>query len=244
MSRTVLITGVSKGIGLATATILLVTSFMYSPKLFRMSTKRKWLELQDRQKIQQVQAIFYFAISALRKEYPDRFLYIQGDVAKNEVQQRALDAAQNLGGLDSLVLNAEFDGMKTNLFSLVSLVQLTIPSIREKRGSIIFVSSGAATKSYAAWGAYGASKAALNHLCGTLGVEEQSITSISVRPGVVDSEMQREIREAGQQMSHVDQKRFHALFEGGELLSPTVPGWSLVYPSRSTVQVEYLPRWL
>lgn len=49
----------------------------------------------------------------------------------------------------------------------------------------MFVSSGAAVTPYLAWGAYGAMKAALNHLAMTLAAEEPEIRSISVRPGVI-----------------------------------------------------------
>jgi NAD(P)-dependent dehydrogenase (short-subunit alcohol dehydrogenase family) len=39
-------------------------------------------------------------------------------------------------------------------------------------------------------GAYGSSKAALNHLARTLAVEEPDVTTVAVRPGVVDTDMQ------------------------------------------------------
>lgn len=45
-----------------------------------------------------------------------------------------------------------------NFFSLVSMLQLSIPALRESKGKVIFTSSGAAVGNYAAWGAYNASK--------------------------------------------------------------------------------------
>lgn len=50
---------------------------------------------------------------------------------------------------------------------------------------MVFVSSGAAVTGYQGWGAYGAAKAAMNHLSMTLAAEEPDITSIAVRPGVI-----------------------------------------------------------
>lgn len=61
----------------------------------------------------------------------------------------------------------------------------SIPELRKSKGRIIFVSSGAAVTGYQGWGAYGASKAAMNHLSLTLAVEEPNITSVAIRPGVI-----------------------------------------------------------
>ncbi len=78
---------------------------------------------------------------------------------------------------------------------------------------------------YHGWGAYGASKAALNHLALTLSVEEPDVTSISVRPGVVDTEMQRDVREKHfETMQETDVAKFHTLHRDGKLLRPDQPG--------------------
>ena len=60
------------------------------------------------------------------------------------------------------------------------------------------VSSGAATGGVQGWGAYSASKAALNSVVRTLGNEEPDVVSIALRPGVVDTEMQEIIRDKGE----------------------------------------------
>jgi len=62
---------------------------------------------------------------------------------------------------------------------------------------VILVSSGAAVGGVAGWGAYNASKAALNSLGRTLASEEEDLVVVSVRPGVVGTEMQEKIREIG-----------------------------------------------
>lgn len=87
------------------------------------------------------------------------------------------------------------------------------------------VSSGAAAHAYASWGAYGATKAAMNHLAMTLAAEEPDVTTVSIRPGVVDTEMQRDIRETHHEvMDEQDRKRFAELKEEGKLLRPEQPG--------------------
>ncbi|KAL9081022.1 MAG: hypothetical protein Q9157_000338 [Trypethelium eluteriae] len=86
-------------------------------------------------------------------------------------------------------------------------------------------SSGAATKAYSTWGAYGASKAVLNHLVQTLAVEEPEVCTISVRPGIVNTMMQTSIRETHRQrMDEADAKKFVDLYESGGLLQPEQPG--------------------
>lgn len=97
--------------------------------------------------------------------------------------------------------------------------------LRDSHGKIILVSSGAAVSAYATWGCYGASKAVLNHLATTLAVEEPNVTTISIRPGTVDTEMQRELREIhNTAMDKADAEKFASLKSTGKLLRPDQPG--------------------
>lgn len=78
---------------------------------------------------------------------------------------------------------------------------------------------------YGGWGAYGASKAALNHLAMTLAVEEPNVTTLSIRPGVVDTQMQQELRDNYlSSMQEKDSAKFLALYKEGKLLKPEKPG--------------------
>lgn len=65
----------------------------------------------------------------------------------------------------------------------------------------------------------------MNHLALTLAAEERNVTSIALRPGVVDTEMQRDIRELHQETMHrKDAARFAQLKTDGQLLKPEQPG--------------------
>ena len=102
---------------------------------------------------------------------------------------------------------------------------MTLPELRKAHGKIVLTSSGAARHSYTGWGAYCASKAALKSLGDTLAVEEPDITTVSVEPGTVDTDMQRDIREKYiSVMDEKDQKRFTSLHEEGKLFKPDQPG--------------------
>ena len=150
-------------------------------------------------------------------------------------------AIQKYGRLDGLIVNHGTLGpvnrlsdstaqdwreaFNVNFFSAVDLVQAALPELRKTQGKIVVTSSGAATNAYTAWGAYGSSKAAINHLVATLALEEPDITSVAVRPGTVDTEMQREIREKHNlAMNPQDATKFANLKKDGKLLQPEQPG--------------------
>src|ERR1700761_9279485 len=100
-----------------------------------------------------------------------------------------------------------------------------LPFLRLASGRIIFTSSGAAQNAYSSWGAYGASKAAINHLAMTLKSEEPQVTTVAIRPGVVDTAMQKDIRETFlKNMDDKDQQKFLGAKEDGKLLPPEKPG--------------------
>jgi len=104
-----------------------------------------------------------------------------------------------------------------NFFSIISILSHSLPYLtsRESKslsqdqpaGRVILVSSGAATGGVAGWGAYNASKAAMNSLCRTLANEEEDLVVVAVRPGVVGTEMQEKIREIGTFLSFLHYRR-------------------------------------
>lgn len=165
-----------------------------------------------------------------------------GDAAEPRLAKDLVSVAnERFGRLDSLIINhGSLDPVKkiadsspdewrkaydVNIFSAVGMVQAALPSLRKSKGRIVITSSGAATGAYQGWGAYGSGKAVLNHLALTLSVEEPEVTTVSIRPGVVDTEMQRAIREEhNKTMSASDQEKFHGLHKEGKLVRPEQPG--------------------
>jgi len=67
-------------------------------------------------------------------------------------------------------------------------------------------------------GAYGASKAAMNHLCSTLAAEEPDLTAVSIKPGVIDTQMQIDIRAKHKAAMGEGNERFQTLHREGKLL--------------------------
>lgn len=118
---------------------------------------------------------------------------IAGDITDPEHRAALLAALPDQEGgphLDLLVNNASTLGVSplrevaatppqvwaatwaTNVVAPVELTRTALPALRRAGGVVVSLSSDAALEHYPTWGAYGASKAALDHVSGTLGVEE------------------------------------------------------------------------
>lgn len=93
---------------------------------------------------------------------------------------------------------------------------------------ILHVSSGAAHKAYAGWSIYCATKAAMNQHARCVSLDRSPGLSIAaVAPGVVDTEMQSEIR-ASTDEQFPDRPRFLAMHRDRTLPSPEQIGGKLV----------------
>lgn len=141
-----------------------------------------------------------------------RVLALPGDVADADHRQQLAQAAAELGGLDLLVNNASILGtsplpplavyplavfeqvLAVNVLAPLGLVQRTLPLLRRRRGLVINISSDAALGGYAGWGAYGASKAALDLLSLTLANElaGDGVHVVSVDPGDLRTQMHQD----------------------------------------------------
>lgn len=85
---------------------------------------------------------------------------------------------------------------------------------------IAHIGSGAGRNAYPGWGVYGAAKAALDHHARCIAAEQHPLVKIaSIAPGVVDTAMQDEIRQA-HEADFPMVRRFLDLKAEGELSSP------------------------
>ncbi|MGO2101409.1 MAG: SDR family NAD(P)-dependent oxidoreductase [Psychroflexus halocasei] len=88
---------------------------------------------------------------------------------------------------------------------------------------ILNISSGAASSAYAGWSVYCASKAAIDMLTSTIAIEQKNkenpVHSFGIRPGVVDTEMQTQIRSTdAEDFENVD--KFKELKKNDQLYKP------------------------
>ena len=125
---------------------------------------------------------------------------VVGDVADPDHRSALAAEVERLGRLDLLVHNASTLGpvplrslrdvsqqdlartWQVNAAAPLALTCALLPWLRAAAGVVIALSSDAAIEHYPTWGAYGASKAALDHLTLTLGAEE-GLDDVRRRPG-------------------------------------------------------------
>jgi len=171
----------------------------------------------------------------------------------HEVRRLARETEQTLGPADVVVVNAgivepvgdtwEVDphgwekSLTINLIGAFFTARAFLPSMVERdTGALIFTSSGAATHTVAGWSAYCAAKAGLDHFVRNLAAEldeaQLSIRAHTFYPGVVDTSMQKRIRQKSEEtFSEVGKyRRYH---ETGVLRPPEEPAalvWWLATP--------------
>lgn len=150
---------------------------------------------------------------ALRAQGHEVFA-IPGDVAdKHDIYRITGAAAALLGPIDMVIHNASTLGplpmppllsldcedlahvLETNLIGPFRLSKAVAGGMAlRKRGLLVHISSDAATNAYPGWGAYGVSKAALDHLSRSWAAElgEDGVISLSIDPGEMDTQMHRD----------------------------------------------------
>jgi NAD(P)-dependent dehydrogenase (short-subunit alcohol dehydrogenase family) len=132
---------------------------------------------------------------------------VPGSVTDADHRAALAAAVRRHGPLDLLVHNAsELGGspqphlgelepqtlrsvLETNLVAPAALTRELLPDLVAARGTVLAISSDAAVEHYEGWGAYGASKAALDHLIGTFAAEQPALRWYAVDPGDMRTEM-------------------------------------------------------
>ena len=135
---------------------------------------------------------------------------VPGDVADAAHREALVAAAWKQGGLRLLVNNASVLGPtpllrlrdlpvadleaihRINVAGPLGLVQHALPLLQAHEGSIVNVTSDAAVEGYEGWGSYGSSKAALEQLGNVLAVEEPGVRVWTFDPGDMRTRMHQD----------------------------------------------------
>jgi NADP-dependent 3-hydroxy acid dehydrogenase YdfG len=80
-----------------------------------------------------------------------------------------------------------------NVVAVAELTRLLLPALRAAGGDVVLINSGSGLAARAGWGSYAASKFALRAFGDALRAEEPRLRVISVHPGRVDTDMQRDV---------------------------------------------------
>jgi benzil reductase ((S)-benzoin forming) len=130
-----------------------------------------------------------------------------------------------IGPLETIDPSGMQASMQVNLMAPMHLMALFIGAAGRVRGDrrIINITSGAGRHPYFGWGLYCTAKTAINMLTRCTALEQRSrshpVSICAVEPGVVDTDMQADIRQATD-LNFPDRPRFMRLAESGGLLSP------------------------
>ena len=82
-----------------------------------------------------------------------------------------------------------------NVFGPVELTLTLLPALRQARGQVVFINSGAGRNAMPGMASYSASKFALRAFADSLRGDEPELRVTTIYPGRTDSEMQRELVE-------------------------------------------------
>jgi NAD(P)-dependent dehydrogenase (short-subunit alcohol dehydrogenase family) len=187
-STTAMITGASRGLGLALA---------------RQLAQQGWNLIMDARGAE--------ALEAARSELAahTHVIAISGDVTDPAHRQALAEAARNLGGLDALINNASLLGpspqpylveypldvlervYRTNVIAPLALIQSLQRQLKDG-ACVINITSDAGVEAYEGWGGYGSSKAALEQLSHILAAEKPSWRVYWVDPGDMRTQMHQE----------------------------------------------------
>jgi NAD(P)-dependent dehydrogenase (short-subunit alcohol dehydrogenase family) len=183
MTRVGIVTGASRGLGLA---------------LTRALAAQGWRVVVDARDGR-----------ALEREVGglEGVVAVPGDVSDADHRRRLVDAAG--GSIHLLVNDASILGSspqpvlaeypleelrrvyETNVLAPLALVQLALPRLVDG-AAVINVTSDAAVEAYETWGGYGSSKAALAQVTAVLGVEHPVLRFYAVDPGDMRTQMHQE----------------------------------------------------
>jgi NAD(P)-dependent dehydrogenase (short-subunit alcohol dehydrogenase family) len=183
-----LITGASRGLGLALARALADRGYGLA------------IDARGSQDLEAARAELaeHTAVTALA-----------GDVADARHRERLVAAAVGMGRLRLLVNNASVLGpspqpelrdyplevldavYRINVLAPLGLIQLALPALAPD-GVIVNVTSDAAVENYPGWGGYGSSKAALEQLSNVLAAELSGVRVYWADPGDMRTRMHQE----------------------------------------------------
>jgi NAD(P)-dependent dehydrogenase (short-subunit alcohol dehydrogenase family) len=216
----VLITGTSSGIGMATALAFGRAGHRVSATMRDLSRGAELRRIVEQEKLP-------VTISALD---------VDSDASVKEAVKRIASAgpidvlvnnagAAPTGSVEETPLSLFRSTMETNYFGVIRCIQAVLPAMRERRsGCIINISSVAGRIALSPMAPYNATKFALEGLSESLAQEVKpfNIRVAVVQPGIISTPMAQEIAEGQSHSPYPQSQRVSALFAAA-LQTPRPP---------------------
>ncbi|MCX7601043.1 MAG: SDR family oxidoreductase [Meiothermus sp.] len=136
----------------------------------------------------------------------------------------------NAGPLAYELIEPQYDEiMESNVKGGYQLARFAYPHLIRQPGSVaVFLGSGVAERNIPGMGIYAIAKAAEEHLSRQLAVEAPEVTCFTYRPGIVETEMQRQLREAEGGGGQTLRPLFRGYKAQGRVLTPEQSARALV----------------
>ncbi len=223
--KTLIVTGASRGIGKALA-----------------------LELAKREVNLVLNARSALVLAEVQRQCNNpaaRVTSVIGDIAQPKTARELVEEAVKLGNFYGFIHDAGVarpgpfiwelpenhfqEVLGANLIGGYNLARFSVPELLKNRaGLAVFLGSGAAELAIPGIAAYCVAKAAEEHLARQLAAEAPWLATFAYRPGVVDTDMQREARNVQGGAAESLHREFRGYQERRELISPGLAAAALV----------------
>jgi len=224
-SKTLIVTGASRGIGKALAL-----------ELARGNTN---LVLNARN------TLLLAEVQRQCNNSSARVTSVVGDISQPKTARELVEKAVKLGNFYGFIHDAGLarpgpfiwelpenhfqEVLGANLIGGYNLVRFSLPELLKTRvGLAVFFGSAAAELAVPGIAAYCIAKAAEEHMARQLAAEAPWLTTFAYRPGIVDTDMQREARKAQGGAAESLHREFRGYQERGELISAEAAATALV----------------
>jgi NAD(P)-dependent dehydrogenase (short-subunit alcohol dehydrogenase family) len=224
MTQLTILTGASRGMGLAMAEqlctpnhTLLCISRGSSPALTALALKNGTTLLQWQADLAHPQVVAD-KLSAWLKS-------LAGQAFENATLINNAGVIGHLGPFEQASANSVQEALAINLTAPMLLTQVFLQATRAwaTPRKVLQISSGLGRRAMAASALYCASKAGLDHFSRCVALDEALLSNpariVSLAPGVIDTDMQTDLR-SGNPNGFPDQANFIHLKESGSLTSP------------------------
>ena len=184
--RTAIVTGASRGLGLALARAL-------AEHGWRLAIDARGADALEaaREELARLTHVVAVVGDVGEERHRRELVAAAGDDVDVVVNNASALGPSPLPALADLPLDALEEVYRINVLAPLGLVQAALPRMREG-GRIVDVSSDAAIEPYEGWGGYGSSKAALDQLTRVLAAERPDLRVYSVDPGDMRTQMHQD----------------------------------------------------